>query len=92
MVPILQYLGFPILLAIGTIRLIVIIMGGSALLLRVATAQVGLVTGLALAAGTAIGGFLGTRISIKLNARILKYLAALLIGLLGVFLLLQAII
>lgn len=83
LVPTLSYIGFPIMTALGTTRLIAIIGGGTILFSRLALSQVNLFYGVALAAGTITGGFLGAELSSKLRAGPLKLFTALLIGVLG---------
>lgn len=81
--PLLQFLGFPILVSLGTARLISIFIGGSALVTRLAVEQVNITFGIALAIGTMIGGFLGVEFSSKLRTEIVKWVVASIIVILG---------
>ena len=90
--PVMQFLGFPIAAALGTMRIIALLMGGTAFVTRLAVAQVDVWSGLALAAGSVIGGFLGAEIGSAMKAEALRLAVAVLIGSLGVALVLEAVL
>ncbi|MDG7016403.1 MAG: sulfite exporter TauE/SafE family protein [Nitrososphaerota archaeon] len=92
LVPIMQFLGFPIVAILGTARIIALFVGSAALTTRLAASQVNLVYGMALAAGTMIGGFLGTEVSTTMKVGTLRIFVALFIGLLGGLLVVESLL
>ena len=88
LVPLVQLIGFPLVTTLGTVRLISILIGGTGFLSRLAVLQVNFPYGIALAVGTALGGFLGARVSTSLRVEALKLMAAIFIAVLGALLIL----
>lgn len=88
-IPILLFLGFPILVSLGTTRLIALLVGVTALAVRLGEAQVNMTFGLALAIGAMVGGFLGVEFSSYFRAGVLRWVVTALIASLGVLMLLQ---
>lgn len=92
LVPLLQFIGLPIVATLGTVRVIALLAGGSGFLARLAVLQVNLPYGVALAAGTGLGGFLGAKVSVSMRAKGLRITAAVLIAVLGLLLVLSQLV
>ncbi len=86
LVPVMQFIGLPIVAILGTVRIVGIMIGATGTLARLSVHEVNFGYGAALAVGTAIGGFLGAKIGTKLKAEILRVVVASLIALLGALL------
>ncbi len=92
LVPVLQYLGFPIFVTLGTARIIALIAGSSALASHLAVSKVNLVYGVPIAIGAVVGGMLGVEIDAAMKANVLRLAAASLICLLGLALILETLL
>lgn len=90
LMPLTLFIGLPVVIALGTMRVVGLIMGAAALLTRLGLAQVDLELGFVLALGAIFGGILGVRISLGVEARKLRQIVALLILFLGIALLLES--
>ncbi len=89
LMPIMLYIGFPILVALGTMRLIGLVISGAALMTRLSFAQVNFELGLGLAAGTIIGGLLGAKVGLTAKTRDLERLASIILIVLGLSLVVE---
>ncbi len=85
-VPVLILIGFSTIVSLGTVRLITIIVGGTAFLSRLALSQVNITYGLALAIGAMIGALIGVRVATAMRAKVLRLVAAMFIAALGLML------
>lgn len=90
LVPTMQFLGFPVIVALGTARFISIFLGATSFFTRLAADQVDITAGIALAIGTVIGGFLGVEFSSSLRADVMRWIVAIMIAILGVLLLIES--
>ena len=91
LMPVMQFLGFPVIVALGTARFISIFLGATSFFTRLAVAQVDISAGVSLAIGTVVGGFLGVEFSSSLRADLMKWIVAIMIAIMGVLLLVESV-
>jgi uncharacterized membrane protein YfcA len=89
LMPIMLYIGFPILVALGTMRLIGLAVSFAALMTRLSFAQVNFEFGLGLAIGTIMGGLLGAKVGLTVNTKDLERLASIILIILGLSLVVE---
>lgn len=89
LIPIMTFLGFPILRALGTSKLVGILLTAGAFSVRFSLSQVNISFALFLGIGALTGGLLGPRIVTMFDSSRLKILVAVVVFSLGLLLLVQ---